>query len=154
MPRLIAVFLSAAAIVWVAILIASPLDIPARSPAVRGLVFGMGGLVCHQRPERSFHVRGTQLPVCARCLGLYLSGAVGALVGWFGRSGVPRRTRTALFAAAAPTALTVLLEWTGAAAPSNFIRAVAALPLGGLAGWLFVRMLRAESSPTTCATIA
>jgi uncharacterized membrane protein len=154
MPRLIAVLLSTAAILWVAILLTSPLVSPARSPVAGGRVFGIGGLVCHQRPDRSFHVRGTQLPVCARCLGLYLSGAVGALLGWFGRPGVPRRTRTALFAVAAPTALTVLLEWTGVAAPSNFIRAVAALPLGGLAGWLFVRMLRAESSPTTCATIA
>ena len=37
------------------------------------------GRVCHQRPERSFHVAGVQLPVCARCTGLYVSGAAGAL---------------------------------------------------------------------------
>ena len=45
------------------------------------LIFAAGGLVCHQRPERSFFVDGHQLPVCARCTGLYLSGALGIL-GW------------------------------------------------------------------------
>lgn len=28
--------------------------------------------VCHQRPERSFHWLGQQLPVCHRCLGIYV----------------------------------------------------------------------------------
>ena|ERR1035438_8581875 len=35
------------------------------------------GLVihCHQRPERSFFLRGRQLPICARCFGLTLGAA-------------------------------------------------------------------------------
>lgn len=28
--------------------------------------------VCHQKAERCIHVAGTPLPVCARCLGIYL----------------------------------------------------------------------------------
>lgn len=34
---------------------------------------------CHQRPDRSFFINGYQLPVCARCSGVflgYISGAV------------------------------------------------------------------------------
>ena len=27
---------------------------------------------CHRLPERSFHFRGKQFPVCARCTGIYL----------------------------------------------------------------------------------
>ena len=27
---------------------------------------------CHQLSERSFHIRGVQLPLCARCMGLLL----------------------------------------------------------------------------------
>lgn len=27
---------------------------------------------CHQKPERSFFVKGYQLPICARCLGVYI----------------------------------------------------------------------------------
>ena len=33
--------------------------------------------ICHQRPERSFAIAGIQMPVCARCSGLYVSGALG-----------------------------------------------------------------------------
>ena len=39
----------------------------------------MGGVVCHQRPDRSFHPGGVQMPVCARCFGLYLGGGLGVL---------------------------------------------------------------------------
>jgi hypothetical protein len=57
---------------------------------------------------------------------------------------MPRATRTALALAALPTALTFALEFAGLAHPSNIVRAVAALPLGAAAGWIFVRSLRAE----------
>ena len=33
--------------------------------------------VCHQIPERSFHVLGEPLAVCARCTGLYLGFTLG-----------------------------------------------------------------------------
>lgn len=42
-------------------------------------IFAVGSLICHQQPERSFFLGGEQLPVCARCTGLYLSGAAGFL---------------------------------------------------------------------------
>ncbi|MBR6472963.1 MAG: DUF2085 domain-containing protein [Firmicutes bacterium] len=38
---------------------------------------------CHQRPERSFFIKGYQMPVCARCEG-ELIGILAALIGiWF-----------------------------------------------------------------------
>ena len=27
--------------------------------------------ICHRKPERSFHIKGRQFPVCARCTGFY-----------------------------------------------------------------------------------
>src|SRR5260370_21658576 len=36
--------------------------------------------VCHQIPERSFHLAGHQFAVCSRCTGLYTGFAVAALV--------------------------------------------------------------------------
>ena len=30
-------------------------------------------LICHRKPERSFHIYGHQFPVCARCTGFYVS---------------------------------------------------------------------------------
>ena len=38
----------------------------------------IGFATCHRIPERSLHVDGHQLPLCARCTGIYL----GMLTGW------------------------------------------------------------------------
>ena len=96
------------------------------------------------------------MPVCARCSGLYISGALGSILGWSGRrrkrdgSATSRRqpvsTGGAVLAiAAVPTAVTFGLEFVGLMKFSNVARALAAWPLGVVAGWLFVRMLRYDS---------
>jgi len=38
---------------------------------VERFAFAVGGTVCHQLPERSFIVGGSQLAICARCAGIY-----------------------------------------------------------------------------------
>lgn len=99
-----------------------------------------GSLVCHQLPERSFHVAGFQLPVCARCTGAYLGAAAGLVV-WVARW-PPARAATlrgsralATFAAAAvPTLLTLATSAGGVWDPGNLVRAALALPLGVAAG--------------------
>jgi hypothetical protein len=85
---------------------------------------------------------------------LYLAGAAGALAGWLGTAAVPRKTRALLAAAALPTAVTLIVEGAGLSAPTNLVRAGAGLPLGAAAGWLFVRLLRVESAPSTCVIIS
>ena len=105
-------------------------------------VFAVGGLICHQRPERSFFIDGSQLPVCARCTGLYLSSALG-FAGWLGIKIAmgwrpllldPRRVVRVLVLTAIPTALSLasgaLHLWDG----SNLTRAIIAIPLGASAG--------------------
>jgi uncharacterized membrane protein len=106
-----------------------------------------GALVCHQRVERSFKIAGDPMPVCARCTALYVSGALGALAAWLTIPLMPRRTRTAILAAAVPTIVTVVVERAGLMQPGNVLRAVAAVPIGAACGWIFVRMLRAEAAP-------
>lgn len=150
MSRLLAVALTAASVAWVALLIAAPLVL-ARAPGSPSIavLYTAAGLVCHQRPERSFAIAGTQLPVCARCLGLYAAGAAGAVaalaVGARRLRGGSRAVRVALALAAAPTIVTVVVEWVALAVPSNAVRAVAALPLGAAAGWIFVQLLLDEN---------
>lgn len=146
--------LTVGALLWSALILAVPLLTPASpTPVWAAVVRAMGAVVCHQRPDRSFHAGAVAFPVCARCTGLYLSGALGALLGWIGAARAPRRPRAVLAAAAALTILTFAAEWTGLATTSNLVRAAAALPLGGVAGWCFVRMLREEGRTTTCAMI-
>jgi uncharacterized membrane protein len=128
-----AVLLGVAATIWVALLVVAPY-LPGYAGAV---LYGTGSLICHQISERSFHVAGFQLPVCARCLGLY-AGAWLGVIGQLSRRGArPFDSRTArrlVAVAALPTALTWTFEAIGIWNPSNMTRAVAGLPLGGVVG--------------------
>ena len=110
------------------------------------VIYAIGSLVCHQRPERSFYLWGAQLPVCARCVGLYLGATLAAAATLLAPE-VGRRRRRAgwnalrissrlklLFCAALPTLLTLVYEWTTGRAPTNSVRGVTAAALGsGLA---------------------
>ena len=83
--------LTAATLVWLVLVVAVPAAL-AREGGGRAVTlvsagtYLMGGVVCHQRPERSFHPGGVQMPVCARCFGLYLGAGLGVLA-----AGVRRR---------------------------------------------------------------
>ena len=115
--------------------------------AVVLVVYGIGRLVCHQRPERSFFLWAHQMPVCARCTGLYVAAAAGAplaLLFATGMSGARARALAAL--AGMPTLLTWTAEMAGMAHPSNTVRAVAALPLGFVAAWLVIATLTREAT--------
>jgi hypothetical protein len=75
----------AASVVWALLLPLAPL-IAARPHAapLAGLflsaVYIIGSAICHQLPERSFHLLSHQLPVCARCTGIYTGAAFAAIV--------------------------------------------------------------------------
>lgn len=141
--RLAAICLTVAAAAWVVIVVSSPVALSrATLTAPTAVVYAAASRICHQRTERSFAIAGVQMPVCARCFGLYLSAALGAMIAWTGRRRPGVAPRTALALAAVPTAATWLLEFAGVSGFSNAIRATAALPLGLTAGWLLVQMLR------------
>jgi uncharacterized membrane protein len=149
--RALALLLTIGAIAWSTALFAAPHALTSRSPRLNSMAAALyqgAGLICHQRSERSFHLAGVQLPVCGRCTGLYVSGAVGAMIAWVvsRRPRVPRRTRAILIAAALPTAFSVSLEFVGLLHSSNTLRAITALPLGAAAGWIFTQSLRAEAA--------
>jgi uncharacterized membrane protein len=106
----------------------------------------VGGFLCHQRPERSFFLWGSQMPVCARCTGIYFAAALGAIV-WSARRSEPssrawsdvssgHAARGWLIAAALPTIVTLLYEWATGDTPANWIRALAGLPIGIVAAWI------------------
>lgn len=141
----LATALTAAAVLWAGALILVPYTAES-APAVSTTVYAVSSRICHQIPERSFRLSGHQMPVCARCAGLYVTGALGALLGWVLVSRLePRRRQLLLVAAAAPTAITWTLEFAGLMTFSNSARAWAALPLGLAAGWVFVQMLRYDA---------
>ena len=136
MSRWLAPGVALLSVAWLLLIIAAPV----LWTPVAGVLYFAGSFICHQLPERSFHLQGAQLPVCARCLGLYGGGAFGSVIAASAvvrhriNRGQPllaqaRRWRwTAV--AAIPTVATVVLEWGFGWPISNTVRAVAALPVG------------------------
>jgi uncharacterized membrane protein len=135
--------ITVAALVWLSIVIVSPWVLAHGRGRLLGLAaYEIGARVCHQRPERSFHIAGVQMPVCARCFGLYFSGALGLSLAWLQRRRLsPMVTRVALSVAALPIVVTVVLERIGTIAPTNVERMLTALPLGFVAGLVIVGSL-------------
>jgi Predicted membrane protein (DUF2085) len=155
--------LTVAALGWAVLIVVAPawaghgtgVDRDPRA-TVAALVRVVGARVCHQRPDRTFHLSGRPMPVCGRCAGLYMSGALGLLAvaiggrprqpvqggqmpAWYPDRLDPRAVR--LIIAAVPTAATWLSEVAGFWNPGTPLRALAALPLGLTAGWLMGRTL-------------
>jgi uncharacterized membrane protein len=161
------VALASAAILWFAAILIAPfaIDSTHAAPATgAACVYVTGSFVCHQRPERSFSLGGRQMPVCARCAGIYAAaaafafglGATWAARGWraggksalavrFGGFGpvTAARARWVAAAAALPTIVTWLLEHLGLVHLSNTTRFAAALPLGAAVMWLLLGVLGA-----------
>ena len=148
---------------WVFALVGAPYGAthaPHRHPSflASAAVYGLASLICHQQPDRTFHVWGAQLPVCARCTGLYVGAAVGALVavllahqrrwGRLRNASIEslRAWRIGLVLAAAPTLVTVLLELALAAGISNGARACSGAPLGAVVAWIATSSLRGRET--------
>ena len=123
--------LALAAASWLALLVAAPvLPVP-----LAGTLYALGSHICHQRPERSFHLLAAQLPVCARCVGIYAGAGAGSLLALGSRIRLRLETlspRMLLIGGSVPTVLTLLLEWSGAWGASNGVRAAAGLPFGAV----------------------
>jgi Predicted membrane protein (DUF2085) len=171
MSRLSRVF-AALAIAWVILLplaaFAASRPLPEVGTAMAVVVYRIGSLVCHQRPERSFHVFGVALPVCARCTGIYTGAALMAVAATV-RAADARRpsTRTAadvrraadawtatrkvgdarrfLLLAALPTAATLVYEWSTGQMPTHWIRAMSGVPLGAVVAWIVCIVAPARS---------
>ena len=102
----------------------------------------IGAVICHQIPERSFFWQGHQLPVCARCTGLYVS-AIAGLLGWLVLKAVrrwrpitidPSAALRVIAITAIPTLATVASGAIGLWDGSNITRALLAIPVGASAG--------------------
>jgi len=107
-------------------------------------VYIVGSGICHQLPERSFHLWGHQLPVCARCTGIYVGAALaaaGAAAVYARRPPEPvstRRWRLVMICAGTPLVVSILYEWTTMHMPSHWLRAATGVPVGAVVAWMVV----------------
>ena len=86
------------------LILAAPLAQAGQHHQFASAIYKAFSFVCHQIPERSFHIAGYKFAVCSRCTGLYAGFALGTLTYPIVRS--LRQTETPsivwLFLAAAP----------------------------------------------------
>ena len=153
----------AASVAWAVMLPLAPYvaSRPHASPAGTALVvavYGIGSLICHQLPERSYRLWTAQMPVCARCAGIYFGAAIAAIAAAAAplkrRStyGAERRPayvrhrfsgaatpRVMLALAVAPTLVTLVYEWMTGHMPAHWIRFAAGVPIGVAVAWLVIQ---------------
>ena len=71
---------SAIGVSILAFIILAPLAAASGHPQFASAIYTAFSYVCHQIPERSFHLAGHKFAVCSRCTGLYAGLALAALV--------------------------------------------------------------------------
>ena len=126
--------------VLLALIVGAPLLKAGGLHAAGDAVYGMFGLVCHQMDERSFHLLGFKLAVCARCFGLYAGALVGALLYPLARP-LARRDLPArgwLIAAGVPTTIDFALGFFRVWENTHASRFLTASLLGVVVAFYFV----------------
>ncbi len=88
---------------------------------------------CHQRPERSFFVKGYQMPVCARCEGEIIGALLSLVAIWFIR---PSLLLMAVFMI--PMALDGLIQAFTRYESTNLRRLTTGILFGFGAGMIFL----------------
>ncbi|HEV3467800.1 MAG TPA: DUF2085 domain-containing protein [Pyrinomonadaceae bacterium] len=104
------------------------------------VLYGSFRAACHQMPERSFHIAGFPVAVCARCTGLYAGALLGFVVYPLARA-VARTDapwRGWLLWAAAPASVDFALGVLGLWENTHWSRLLTALPLGAVAAFYIV----------------
>ena len=150
---MLASIVAGAAVLWAAALPAAAYLATLSSGAAQLLavaVYGLGSVICHQRADRSFHLFAEQLPVCARCTGLYAGAALTAIAQLWGRrlrrpaADLTPAARRLLAITALPMAASIVYEWTTGDVPSNLARAATGIILG--AGVAYVILAAVDST--------
>ncbi len=66
--------------VWVSLILVAPIAKANGFAAISSPLYQFFSFICHQQPERSFHVEGEQFAVCSRCFGVYLGLLLGFVI--------------------------------------------------------------------------
>ncbi len=127
--------MTAIALALVAMIVGAPWAQANGHPAFALTIYKAFSFVCHQIPERSFHLAGHQFAVCSRCTGLYSGFAAAALVYPLARSltrtDTPRRLW--LILAAVPLLIDFSLTYFGVWSNTHLTRFLTGALLGAVA---------------------
>ncbi len=126
---------------FVAVVCLAPLARARGAALVALVIYESFGFICHQMPERSFHLEGHPLAVCARCFGLYVGLAAGTLAFPLVRSlasACVAPARVWLIVAALPTCIDFAVGYLGILANTHASRFLTAALLGAVAAYYIV----------------
>jgi len=73
------IFVSLIALAIIVAIVGAPLALANGHSTLAGDIYKGFSFLCHQLPDRSFHLAGHQFAVCSRCTGLYVGFALTAL---------------------------------------------------------------------------
>jgi uncharacterized membrane protein len=123
-----------------AAVVAAPIAQVSNHLAFSSAIYNTFSYLCHQIPERSFHLAGEQFAVCSRCTGLYAGFALATLTYPLFRS--LRTTDTPriiwLFASALPLAIDFSLTYFGFWQNNHFTRFTTGALFGAVAAIFIV----------------
>ncbi len=93
--------------VWLLLIVLPPVFAANGNTGISSPVYHFFSFICHQMPERSFHLLDHQLAVCSRCFGVYF-GLLAGLIAyplWRSIENIDPLPRIWLFASMVPIAI-------------------------------------------------
>ena len=129
------VFVSLIALAIIVAIVGAPLALANGHSTLAEDIYKTFSFLCHQLPERSFHLAGQQFAVCSRCTGIYAGFTMAILTHPLFRSlRKPETPRIIwLFASALPLALDFSLTYFGIWQNNHFTRFTSGALLGAVA---------------------
>jgi uncharacterized membrane protein len=128
-------FLSLLALAIVSAVVSAPIAVTQGHIAFAATIYKTFSYLCHQIPERSFHLAGHPFAVCSRCTGLYAGFAFATLALPLVRS--LKQTDTPrviwLFLSAVPLAIDFGLTYFGVWENNHFTRVTTGALFGAVA---------------------
>lgn len=117
---------------WIFIILLAPIAGANGLDNISTPIYNFYGYICHQMPDRSFHVMSHQFAVCSRCFGVYFGLFLGILIYPLFRSmdEIEPFPRFWLFAAMIPMAVDWSLTFFGYWENTHFTRLLTGLILG------------------------
>ena len=101
----------------------------------------ISNLICHRKPERSFHIKGHQFPVCARCTGFYIALTIYFTYTYFNYVDYNPFTLISAILLLLPAAIDGFTQFFEYRESNNTLRLITGL-LGGLGLGILVKALK------------
>jgi uncharacterized membrane protein len=100
---------------WALLIIVDPIAKSYGLTSVSSALYTFHSFICHQMPERSFHLMGEQLGVCSRCTGVYFGILAGFAIYplWRRLDNIEPITRIWLFLSLVPIGIDWSLTFFG-----------------------------------------